>query len=141
MRGSELKKHLIFKVIIPGILILSVFILLFFLPAGNENKDIYPLCISCDKLGIYCPTCGTGRALSCLAHGDLRGAFKLNQLLIIFLAFVFYWYICNILECFNLHPWRLKLTRKIIIGIIIVVILYGILRNIPIQPFKFLAPH
>lgn len=132
---------MIFKIIIPGVLILSVFTLLFFLPAGNGNKDIYPLCISCDKFGIYCPTCGTGRALSCLVHGDLREAFKLNQLLIIFLPFAFYWYICNVLECFNLHPWRLKLNRKIIIGIIIVVIIYGVLRNIPVYPFELLAPH
>ena len=141
MHGNEFKIHLIFKVIIPGILFFSVFILLFFLPAVNGNEDIYPLCISCDKLGIYCPACGTGRALSCLAHGNLGEAFKLNQLLIIFLPFAFYWYICNILECFNLQPKRLKLNRKIILVIIIVVITYGILRNIPIYPFKFLAPH
>lgn len=141
MQESEFKNNLIFRVIIPGILILSVLTLLFFLPAFNENKDIYPLCISCDKLGIYCPSCGVGRALSCLVHGDLKGAFKLNQLLIIFLPFIFYWYICNILECFNLHPWRFKLNRKIIFIIILVIILYGILRNIPIYPFKLLAPH
>ena len=44
--------------------------------------DRLPLSLCAWKalLGIPCPTCGTTRALACLAHFDLAGAFAMNPL-------------------------------------------------------------
>jgi hypothetical protein len=38
------------------------------------------LCAWKTVMGIPCPTCGTTRALACLAHLDLAGAFAMNPL-------------------------------------------------------------
>ena len=40
----------------------------------------FTVCILKAFTGIPCPTCGSTRAVGCLAHGDLPGAFAMNPL-------------------------------------------------------------
>ena len=95
--------------------------------AGN----FFPKCPSYAFLGLYCPGCGITRALHALLHGQVAQAFAYNPLailvspLLLWMAFKPAWLY---------HP----LTPKIALAVLV---LYAVLRNIPYEPFSFLAPH
>lgn len=78
---------------------------------------------------LYCSGCGTGRGLHALVHGDIASAFRYNLLLI------------PLLLTIGLLCWKPNLALKPAIAwsIFTVVLLFGVLRNIP--AFSFLAPH
>lgn len=91
--------------------------------------------------GLYCPGCGTLRALRQLIHGNLLGAFRLNPLMVLLLPFVGYALISQAL---------LKVIGRSLPGVFIkpfwiwallgIILLYWILRNVPFYPFCWLAP-
>ena len=93
--------------------------------------------------GIYCPGCGSGRALRALLHLNVRAAFAYNPLFVIFIlpcayyatgAFVNYIFAKDIVPLPSIPRWL-----GISIGALF--ILFFILRNIPVFPFSLLAPH
>lgn len=81
--------------------------------------------------GLYCPGCGSLRALHRLLHGNVAGALAMNGLMVLFIP---------VLAAFLVRPhWTRKpWVPKIIL---IVIILYWIARNIPVYPLILLAPH
>lgn len=90
-----------------------------------------------------CPGCGGQRAFYHLLHGNILTALQYNALLIIGLPFFIYIYflLCKvyiirdkeILKRVNLPPY----TGYIVIAILLI---FFILRNIPVWPFTLLAP-
>lgn len=95
-----------------------------------ESK-LAPPCLFHEMTGLYCSGCGTLRSLHCLLNGDIGGAVAKNPLLFILFPGV-------LILLFNKkwlwHPrtgWSL----------LIIIVSYGILRNIPLWPFTLLAPH
>jgi len=101
----------------------------------------YPRCALYTTTGLYCPGCGSLRALHQLVHGHLATALRFNPLLIISLPFAaFYFWRCvslwlagKPLPAFVMRPGWIKLLA-------VVVIVFTILRNIPYAPFIYLAP-
>lgn len=101
----------------------------------------YPHCFFHAWTGLYCPGCGSLRALHALAHGHLGAAFGFNPLLIVALPFLAYegasrWR-RNVhgtgLPALFVHPsWSWALLG--------VVLVFTVLRNIPAAPFTLLAP-
>ena len=90
--------------------------------------------------GLYCPGCGTTRALRKALSGDILGAFRYNPATIPGLAFVAYLYA---LDLFDL--WRGETTSRrssVILGYIAFYLLlaFMILRNIPCACFDCLRP-
>jgi len=83
--------------------------------------------------GWYCPGCGITRALLSLIELQFYQAFRYNMLAVILLPFGIVYFI---------YLFILKRNKKIpniiLYFILIIVILFGILRNIPI--FSYLAP-
>jgi hypothetical protein len=114
-------------------------IFLYIFPAG-EN-DFYPQCMTNEWLGLYCPGCGTGRALSCLIRGDIASAFRLNPLLVMGLPLAVYYYVGCVLECFSIRLPYSKPNKHSVLAIIVLIVFYGVLRNIPIWPFNLLMPN
>jgi hypothetical protein len=91
---------------------------------------LIPPCPLRELTGLHCPGCGTLRSLAALAHGDFFAAFGKNQLLYIFIPVLL-----------SLYFLRAKLTLPEIAAVIFsLIILYGILRNIPYFPLTLLAP-
>ena len=92
--------------------------------------------------GLYCPGCGAGRCTMALLHLDLYAAFRFNPLMLIALPFVLY-YLLKVYLGFvfvrDVLPFP-RLPRAVGIAVLIVVLAYGILRNIPVFPFSLLAP-
>jgi len=105
------------------------------------TSSIFPPCPLHYLTGLYCPGCGSLRALHALLHGDLRRAWAMNPLAIVVLPYLVYGLSSQIL--FQLRGKRLPqvaLPANWIRAFGAAVILYGVARNIPIHPFNLLAP-
>ena len=74
---------------------LSVFLVcaglavVFFRDPGRAGS--YPSCPSLALTGLYCPGCGTLRALHLLLHGDFAGAVGMNVLMVVSIPFLAYY--------------------------------------------------
>ena len=101
------------------------------------NKlNIYINCPIKEITGLYCPGCGITRMLQAILQLNFYQAFRYNPLLFISLPFFIFFTIEGIIT--KKDPLYNKIPNKILITIIIIFIIYGILRNLPL--FDFLAP-
>jgi hypothetical protein len=99
--------------------------------ADPARCSLFPPCPLHFLTGLYCPGCGSLRALHQLLTGNLAGALSLNPLMVLSLPFLALLYFRPRLSYSLWLPW-LALS---------VILLYGVLRNIPVWPFCLLAPH
>jgi len=108
----------------------------------NPVTKAYPSCPFYYYTGLYCPGCGSSRAVYQIVHGNFLYALNLNPLLIIAIFFIFYLLIGKLnIKVKRKAIFRRKVfTKKIYIAIIVVIGLYWIIRNIPVYPFSILAP-
>jgi len=109
------------------LLIGAVIVLYCFDPAKTA---LFPPCPVHFLTGQYCPGCGSLRAIHSLLHGHVANAISLNPLMVISLPILG-------LMLFN-PPWVYK--RWVPWVAFVVLISYGIIRNIPVWPFVLLAP-
>lgn len=90
--------------------------------------------------GWYCPGCGLTRAIVSLLQFDFYQAFRYNSFGIILLPFLLV-YVQYQLICWGFQ-WKDKLTphipKAVTYGLLILVLLYGVLRNLDL--FSYLAP-
>ena len=114
-----------------------------FLFAFNPSvSKIYPPCPFHFLTGLYCPGCGTLRALHQLLHGNVLAAVKLNALTVFLAPFLAYSFISYISAGIKSRSLPKVFIPALFIWILLgAVILFGVLRNIPVEPFSFLAPH
>jgi hypothetical protein len=109
--------------------------------ADPSAATIYPPCMFHALTGLHCPGCGTTRAAHRLLHGDIGGAFGMNALAMLALPVCGYWVVRNALawagwEALPPLPWRSWMGwagLALIVG-------FGVLRNLPVEPFTWLAP-
>lgn len=108
--------------------LLGAVVLFLFDPALSR---LFPPCLLHETTGLYCPGCGSLRSLHQLLHGNLARAFSLNPLLILFLPFLVS------------APFLRKRLYRVWVpwAAFALLVVYGVLRNIPIRPFSLLAPH
>jgi hypothetical protein len=105
------------------------------------RAGFYAPCLFHRLTGLYCPGCGSTRAMHQLLHGHVILAFRLNPLMVLSLPFVAYGIMSQILSL--KRGWRLpemsvpSVCIWIYLGIVLV---FGIARNIPIYPLSLLAP-
>ena len=95
--------------------------------------DIGIPCIFHLITGFYCPGCGGTRAIKSILHLDFYQAFRYNALVTVLIPFTIIFLIYKYI--FN---GKRKIPNSIWIFLLIIVILFGIIRNIYI--FNFLAP-
>jgi hypothetical protein len=107
-------------------------------PAG---KNALPGCLFHDLTGLYCPGCGSCRALHQLLNGHLEAALELNPLMVLALPFLGIYFLLYTRAAIRRKPWLgVSLKAVWIRAICCLVIAHGVLRNIPYQPFSWLAP-
>ena len=109
--------------------------LISYLYLGNK-LNVYINCPIKEITGLYCPGCGITRMLQAILQLNFYQAFRYNPLLFISLPFFIFFTIEGIIT--KKDPLYNKIPNKILITIIIIFIIYGILRNLPL--FDFLAP-
>ena len=92
----------------------------------------YPACPFHSLTGLHCPGCGTTRALHALFTGHPLQAAGFNLLAVAAVPVLLFVLIRR--------PSTERLRQGWILGFLAVVVLFGILRNIPRFPFDLLAP-
>ena len=104
-------------------------------PAGGP-----PLCPFKAWTGLDCPGCGITRAAHQLLSGHLMAALDLNVLIVVVLP-VLAWALFGLLrQWFGGPTFRMpKVSPRILIGAIVVVAAFGIVRNLPMEPFHWLG--
>lgn len=107
------------------------------------SPDVTLKCMTYKMTGFYCPGCGETRALHALLHGHIIQAFDYNLLFPI-VAVVMAWFFLvglTTLICRKRVMW-IPETFPVWLGIVIgvVIVLFTVLRNIPVWPFSILAP-
>ncbi len=100
-------------------------------------------CFTYACTGLYCPGCGDTRALHALTHGHVIRAFDYN-LLFPFIVIILAWYYLVGLTTLLFRRRVMWIPQSIpkwgAIGIGVVVVLFTVMRNIPVWPFSILAP-
>ena len=132
--GAQVRKRLIL-VILVNLVVVALGGLLYFMyyrMGGGVPCLIYKY------TGLYCPSCGATRMMYALIHDqDIMQAFRYNVLLAVTLPFAAVLYIQQLIvfvRTGGLSPWMGVVAE--IWGALM--ILFGILRNIPV--FECLAP-
>jgi hypothetical protein len=136
-----------------GVLMLAVF--------DPATSGVFPPCPVRYLTGWYCPGCGSLRAFHQLLHGNLRAAWAMNPLTVVLLPFLAYGLAAHVLNQLSgaeppgagsrttglcatdfraLRLPELFLPAMWIRALGAAIILYGIVRNIPLHPFNLLAP-
>ena len=112
-------------------------VLYYFDPATH---GFYPGCLFHRLTGLDCPGCGGLRAVHHLLHGEIAAAFHYNALFVV-----------------ALPVGLLVAAKKVFLGVgvqtsvvnrssqyywigLLVLLLFGIVRNLPIAPFEWMAP-
>jgi len=93
--------------------------------------------------GLQCPGCGGQRALHYLLHGEILTAICYNILFVVGFPFLLYLYYV-LLQMYVLknekYLKRTIISTRFVIVFLVVLLLFFILRNIPVEPFTYLAP-
>jgi hypothetical protein len=121
-----------------GMLVTGV---IFFYVVNPVTSRILPPCPFLWATNCYCPGCGAARAFHALARGDLGTALSHNPLLMLALPALVYVYLSFLSDTFfdrrlpapnGLRSWTWVIP--------VVLVVYWIARNLPWEPFTYLAP-
>jgi hypothetical protein len=105
------------------------------------HSFVFPPCPLHYFTGFYCPGCGSLRAMHALLHGDLRQAWAMNALTVILLPFICYGLVSEIHRHFRGRPLPGTMVPANWIRVLcVVIVLFGIARNLPFYPLDLLAP-
>lgn len=102
-----------------------------------------PQCSFNVTTGLYCPGCGNTRVAYALLHGDVARAFRQNVLFVIslpFLAFLAWRSWINWIAPGWQRPLSIRWRQSYTWGIVAILMIYWVIRNLPWEPFSYLAP-
>jgi hypothetical protein len=130
----------VFRVIIISATVLVLALLYFFVDA--RHSGFFPACPLFTLTGLYCPGCGSQRAVSALLHGDIFEAIDYNVMLVVSTPLVLYSAVITVTNIFRDKPLAQKIFYSpLFVRIFLVtVLMFGVLRNIHVYPFVLLAP-
>ncbi len=107
----------------------------------NPSSAFFPKCPLYITTGIYCPGCGSQRAFHDLLHFDLNGVIGHNILFLFGLVVLIYQLTINTLNAFfNKNIKSILYHKKTPLVLLVFIIIFWVLRNIPVYPFTFLTP-
>lgn len=112
------------------LLLISFLIIFLFL---NKVFNFTIPCLFHEITNLYCPGCGITRMFLALFKLDFYQAFRYNPLVFILLILSIVYFLVK-----KIGKLNFKFPNYIYYYLLFIVIIYGILRNIPL--FSFLAP-
>lgn len=137
-RSSPNVKRAMMLACASGVICGALFVLFVFNPASS---GFYLPCPFHRLTGLYCPGCGSLRAMHQLLHGNLTAAFGLNPLMVLSLPFLGYGFISYSASAMRNRPRKSVIIPAFGIWLILlIIVLFWILRNITFYPFTLLAP-
>lgn len=129
------------SLVVPVVIVSGV-ILFYFLFDARKTAWL-PQCPFHLFTGLLCPGCGSQRALSSILHGEFLQAMRFNILLIASLPFLLYSATVMVINKTTGHTIIQKIfySTFFVRVVLIVILVFWILRNLPVFPFTFLSPH
>ena len=97
--------------------------------------SLLPGCLFHALTGLYCPGCGTTRALHALLHGEPMLAWRMNALTMLVLPFLPAMLWRSLRPSSGRAAWFLDARLWLVL-----VVAFTVFRNIPAEPFDWLAP-
>lgn len=86
---------------------------------------------------LNCPSCGVSRMCVSISHGDIKSAFYYNQVLVFLTPLTALYYIFYQIRYIRTGQRKIsKLENNTMILIIVILIIYGIVRNLPFYPYR-----
>lgn len=105
------------------------------------KAGFFPVCPLYSLTGLACPGCGLTRGFHALFHGDLITALDYNALIpLIALIFGFFFVSMSLIAIRGKGLVTLTQFPKLLFGLFGLLIVFGVLRNLPFYPFTFLYP-
>lgn len=95
----------------------------------HRSSPLLPKCPVHETTGFHCPGCGVTRAARALLHGDPGAAFRFNPLVMTLVPLAAVAFLLRV-------PMGAR-TAWCVVGLVLV---FGVLRNLPGWPFVLLAP-
>ena len=128
--------------ILAPLVILGVIAILVFVHQQDPGDEGSPLpgCALRSATGLHCPGCGATRATHQLMQGDPVAALSHNVLVFPLLILTGYFLLAWGLRVFASRRLPMPVNRWFWLGLGAVMLAFGILRNLPWQPFTWLAP-
>lgn len=130
------------RIVIVAVVLLILLAGTLFLYYHNPRGGLMLACPVNYLTGYLCPGCGAGRACYSLLHGQLYQAFRYNPLLIIILPWlVLYYFICGLQWLiYGKENLSARIPEWIPFALVVILLIYGVVRNIGVYPFTLLAP-
>lgn len=112
---------------------------LFFL--NPSEHSFFPKCSLYVATGFFCPGCGSTRALFHLTHGNVLEALRLNPGLMALITLGLTDYVRFVVSLIRGNPFQTLFGRLKLLGALMgVMLVYGVIRNLPWPLFESLAP-
>ncbi|WP_430468372.1 DUF2752 domain-containing protein [Winogradskyella ouciana] len=128
----------IYIVLIVVVLLLALPLYFFIDPSVSA---FFPKCPFLSFTGLYCPGCGSQRAVHNFLQGNIITGIKHNYLILLLVLVLAYQAILFLFNKFGSKTYDNLLHKsKMTKAILAMVIIFWVLRNIPIAPFSELAP-
>ena len=106
-----------------------------------SKSNFFPVCPLFSLTGLACPGCGLTRGFHALFHGDVLTALDYNALIPLFVTvfgFLFIAMVLVVIRGTGFPKWMY--SPKPLFGLFILLVVFGVLRNLPFYPFTFLYP-
>jgi len=106
-----------------------------------SSINFFPICPLYSLTGYACPGCGLTRGFHALFHGDLPTALHFNALIPIWAAIFAYVFVSLVVLAVRgkgLPMWAAR--PKFLWTFMILLLVFGMVRNVPVYPFTLLFP-
>jgi hypothetical protein len=106
-----------------------------------SQTHFLPVCPLYALTGFACPGCGLTRGFHALFHGDVLTALDFNALIPIWTVIFGYLFVSLLLTAVRGRglPWKF-ISPSTLFGFVVLLITFGVLRNLPFYPFTILFP-
>lgn len=106
-----------------------------------KTAGFYPTCPLFSLTGLACPGCGLTRGFHALFHGDVLTALDYNALLPFFAVLIGFALVSLVVFAMRGTRTRINLLHPNALWVFfIMMIMFGVLRNLPWYPFTILYP-
>lgn len=119
-------------------MIAGAFVVFWFDPSGEK---FFPVCPLYRFTGFACSGCGMTRAFHALLHGDILGALRFNLFMPVMLLFLSYIFLSLFIYAIKGRAPSVNIVPQRYLWVLFTLMLvFGVLRNIPIYPFNVFFP-
>ncbi|MBC7898681.1 MAG: DUF2752 domain-containing protein [Saprospiraceae bacterium] len=105
------------------------------------NVNFLPVCPLYSMTGFACPGCGLTRGFHALFHGDVLAALDYNALIPVFAIILGFFFLSMLSVAVRGKQLPFSvLSPKILVGMLVLLLVFGVVRNLPHYPFSVLFP-